>query len=225
MISMGAFLSVSCCPIEAKAYPIELSASYSRQFISTQFEAIETWREASFIYTPSLPLSVPMSVSFTCSDNYGEELEKWVSIYDSNGRLCYDSGWVFNINSQSVRSPFIGGSSSMHVFLRVRYKGGEVPLTPNMFQGATFILDVTRREEVTQPYGWNETTTVSLPTTVTFPTTSVTAPELEDIPLQVVSHADLFARLFGLILAEGDLLWIVGASLILSFGIWLLYGK
>lgn len=113
----------------------------------------------------------------------------------------------------------------MHCILRVRYNGGETPLTPNMMDSCSFVVNFQRREEVTQPNGWNETTTATMPTTVTFPTTSVTAPKLEDIPLQVVSHVDLFVRLFGVIISEGDILWIVGASLILAFSIWLLYGK
>lgn len=206
------------------AYINELSASYSRQFISSQFDAVENWREASFIYTPTQPLSVPMSVSFSCADNYGEELEKWISIYDSNNRLCYDSGWVFNINSQSVRSPFIGGSTSMHVYLRVRYKGGDVPLTPNMFQGGTFILDVTRREEVTQPSGWNETTTATYTTATQILPVLTTGTEVTvaATPERLLIHERFFLRVLDNLWGLPDVMWLTIACIILVFCAWLL---
>lgn len=211
-------------PKKASAFTYELSGSYSRQFISTQFDAVENWREASFIYTPTQSLSVPMYVSFTCADNYGEELEKWVSIYDSNNRLCYDSGWTSNINLQSVRSPFIGGSTSMHVYLRVRYRGGEIPLTPNMFQGGTFILDVTRRETETLPESWySENTfpaTSSIENFPTFTTSTVTTP---NIPYVVSQNVSFMGAFFTTFLGDTGLYWLIVICVLISLAAWLLH--
>lgn len=230
MISMVGFLSVSCSPIEAKGYYNDYPVDYSRVTVNTQYSFTSgssgEWRQHTFQFTVDQPYYPTYTVSFTANSQYGDNYLKWVSVYDSDYRLVYSSGWVETIDNVVVPSPFQEGQNSgtVHVYERVMRQDHTAP-PQNEMNSTMFVFRGQFRDVVTQPKGWNETTTATLPTTVTFSTTSLTAPELEDIPIQVVSHADLFARLFGVILAEGDLLWIVGASLILSFSIWLLYGK
>lgn len=222
---MTASGALSVGSLTSNAYVNEYTGGTSRYIAPGSFMwQDDGWRQNNFQSTITGSVTSPFLVSVNACDIFGEPLEKWVSIYDDNNVLAFDSGWTTDINEMTSRNPLYA-NSTMHVIIRLRYKNSDVPLTPNVMTTVNFTMTFTRREEVTQPAGWNETTTATLPDVATFPTTSVTAPELEDIPLQVVSHADLFSRLFAVILREGDILWIVGASLILAFSIWLLYGK
>lgn len=229
--SMVVFPSALCSPIEVKSYYNDYPVDVTRVTINTQYSFASgssgEWRQHNFQFTVSQPYYPTYTLSFTANSIYGDNYLKWVSIYDSDYRLVYSSGWVEYIDNVVVPSPFQEGQTTgtVHVYERVMRQDHTSP-PQNEMNSTMFVFRGQFRDIVTQPEGWNETTTATLSTSsVSFPTTSVTVPELEDIPLQVVSHVDLFARLFGFILSEGDLMWIVGASLILAFCVWLLYGK
>lgn len=207
----------------ANAYINEYNGSTSRYIAPTSFLAENTWRQNSFQSTISGSVNTPFLVSCTACDIYGEPLEKWISIYDDNGNMAYDSGWVFDINDAVSRNP-LSYNNTMHVIIRLRYRGGDVPLTPNVMTTVNFTLRYTRREEVTQPPGWNETTTA------TYTTVTQIIPELTTgtqitiavTPLNFLSHERFLLRVLDNLWSLPDMIWVTTACIILVFCAWLL---
>lgn len=211
--------------LKANAYTTEYNSNYTRIVQPSQFTPEGNWRQNNFaVQLPYHPYP-PFYLSFYAVDLYGEKLEKWVSLYDDSNNLIYSSGWSDNIDSVPVRNPWSTSEPYiMHVILRVRYKGGEIPLTPNMMDNCTFIVNFQRRDEVTQPPGWNETTTATYTTaTQIIPElTTGTQVTIAATPERLLTHERFLLRVLDNFWNLPDVTWIITACIILVFCAWLL---
>lgn len=183
----------------------------------------EGWRQNNFQTTVSGSVSSPFLVSVSAADIFGEPLEKWVSVYDDNNVLAFDSGWTTTIDNMTSRNP-LHANSTMHVIIRLRYKDSDTPLTPNVMTTTNFTMTFMRREEVTQPPGWNETTTASYTTaTQIIPElTTGTQVTIAATPERLLTHERFLLRVLDSFWNLPDVTWIITACIILVFCAWLL---
>lgn len=223
-MNMDAFLLSKKSKLTSKAYINEYTGGTSRYISPNSFLwQDDGWRQNNFQTTITGSVTSPFLVSVNAVDIFGESLEKWVSIYDDNNVLAFDSGWTTDIDNMTSRNPLYA-NGIMHVIIRLRYKDSDVPLTPNVMTTVNFTMTFTRREEVTQPQGWNDTTTATYTTaTQIIPElTTGTSVTIAATPQRIAQHERLFLAILDKLWELPDVMWLSVACLALVFCAWLL---
>lgn len=229
MISMVVSPSAISSNLTSNAYYNDYPVDVTRVTQNTQYSFASgssgEWRQHNFQFTVSQPYYPTYTLSFSANSIYGDNYLKWISLYDSDYRLVYSSGWVDTIDNVVVPSPFQEGQNSgtVHVYERVMRLDKTAP-PQNEMNSTMFVFRGQYRDIVTQPQGWNETTTASF-TTVTqiIPElTTGTSVTIAATPQRLISHERFFLAILDKLWGLPDVMWLTVACLVLVFCAWLL---
>lgn len=213
----------------ANAYYNDYPVDVTRVTINTQYSfasgASGEWRQHNFQFTISQPYYPTYTLSFTANSIYGDNYLKWVSIYDSDYRLVYSSGWVENIDNVVVPSPFQENQTTgtVHVYERVTRIDHTSP-PQNEMNSTMFVFRGQFRDIVTSPSGWNETTTATYTTATQILPDLTTGTEvtIAATPERLLTHERFFLRVLDNLWGLPDVMWLTVACIILVFCAWLL---
>lgn len=229
MINTAELPFVTSSILTSNAYYNDYPVDVTRVTLNTQYSFASgssgEWRQHTFQFTINQPYYPTYTLSFTANSQYGDNYLKWVSLYDSDYRLVYSSGWVDTIDNVVVPSPFQEGENSgtVHVYERVMREDHTAP-PQNEMNSTMFVFRGQFRDVVTQPQGWNETTTVTYTTaTQIIPElTTGTSVTIAATPQRLISHERFFLAVLDKLWELPDLMWLTVACLVLVFCAWLL---
>lgn len=206
-------------------YPVDITrVTLNTQYSFTSGSSGE-WRQHTFQFSVSQPYYPTYTLSFTANSQYGDNYLKWISIYDADYRLVYSSGWVDTIDNVVVPSPFQEGQNTgvVHVYERVMRPDKTAP-PQNEMNSTMFVFRGQYRDVVTQPQGWNETTTATYTTATQIvpELTTGTSVTIAATPQRLINHERFFLAVLDKLWELPDIMWLTVACLVLVFCSWLL---